>query len=479
VAADDVAVDLDVTALVAGGDGLARHDGLAVFVPRTAVGDRVRARLRARGRFARASVLSVLVPSPDRVDAPCPHYTRDACGGCQWQHLALAAQRAAKARIVADAFARIARQPVGLPPVHGDAHGFGYRRTVRFTVRGRGAARTAGFHAAGDPDRVVDVVTCLLAEPAVQSAWTAVRGGLSHLPSPAGRRAAPRDRRGASARGAVARGAVARGAVSQAESDDVLVTVRRLDGGGVALAVEGGTLWRDADIAWFGRTVPACRGIWWTPAHGGRRLMWTRDAASPGAPTVVADDALAVAASFVQVNAGVSDLLHAHVLSRVLQLVAGERVGPGRRPAAVCDAYAGTGRLSVDLASRGIEVTAIERDPRAAAHAAALLGSRGRVLAGAVEDRLADALPAGLVVLNPPRGGCAESVCAMLARGGGSAGGSAGGVQAIVYVSCDPATLARDVGRLAGWRVAEVTCFDLFPQTAHVETVCVLRPEAA
>jgi len=76
------------------------------------------------------------------------------------------------------------------------------------------------------------------------------------------------------------------------------------------------------------------------------------------------------------------------------------------------------------------------------------------------------------VVLNPPRAGVAVGVTALLEQAAGD------GVRGIVYVSCDPATLARDLARVPGWRIDAVRCFDMFPQTAHVETVCVLRPEA-
>ena len=456
-----------MTTLVAGGDGLARHEGLAVFVPRTAVGDRVRARVTSRGRFARATGATVLTPSPDRVVPPCVHYERDGCGGCQWQHVSLDAQRRAKGRIVADAFERIARQPIPLPTVIGDGHAFGYRRSVRFTVRGRGAARTAGFHAADDPDRVVDVATCLLAEPALQAAWAAVREALSRLPVAASR--------GAAAEGeARARGGRGRGA--RPPADDVQVTLRRLDDGRVALAIEGGTQWRDVDIAALARAVPGCRGIWWTPKQGVRRLVWDAESPVPLAPTLEEADALTAAASFVQVNAGMADTLHAHVLAQV----------QAAAPTHVCDAYAGAGRLALALERAGVPVTAIERDAHAAAHATARFGARARMVTGAVEAVLGEVLdasvvpeapPVDVVVLNPPRGGCDAAVTARLARPA-DAPAAAPHVRAIVYVSCDPATLARDVQRLVGWRVQAVTCFDLFPQTSHVESVCVLRPEA-
>jgi 23S rRNA (uracil1939-C5)-methyltransferase len=85
---------------------------------------------------------------------------------------------------------------------------------------------------------------------------------------------------------------------------------------------------------------------------------------------------------------------------------------------------------------------------------------------------LAGALPADVVVLNPPRAGVDAAVTAVLEAG-------AAETRAVIYVSCDPATLARDLARMPRWRIASLVCFDMFPQTAHVETVCELVPEAA
>jgi 23S rRNA (uracil1939-C5)-methyltransferase len=91
---------------------------------------------------------------------------------------------------------------------------------------------------------------------------------------------------------------------------------------------------------------------------------------------------------------------------------------------------------------------------------------------GRVEDLLASALPADVVVLNPPRAGIDERVAATL-------GDAAASIRAVVYVSCNPATLARDLGRLPRFRMASLVAFDMFPQTAHVETVCELVPAAS
>ena len=89
-----------------------------------------------------------------------------------------------------------------------------------------------------------------------------------------------------------------------------------------------------------------------------------------------------------------------------------------------------------------------------------------------MEDALPHLLPADVVILNPPRTGVDARVITALRQ-------STPAPRAIIYVSCDPATLARDVARLDGWRVHALTCYDMFPQTAHVETVCELRPETA
>ncbi|HKV50969.1 MAG TPA: hypothetical protein VJO52_07175, partial [Gemmatimonadaceae bacterium] len=178
-----------------------------------------------------------------------------------------------------------------------------------------------------------------------------------------------------------------------------------------------------------------------------------QEAASRGA-------ASSPAAAFSQVNAQVAAALGAHVVERVL----------AHAPAMVVDAYAGTGHTAIALASNTRRVVAIELDADASAWCAARLPNGSRAVAAKVEDALPAALPADVVILNPPRAGVDRRVTNVLESARDT-------TRAIVYVSCDPATLARDVARLPGWRVASLVSFDMFPQTAHVETVCELLPE--
>jgi 23S rRNA (uracil1939-C5)-methyltransferase len=139
-------------------------------------------------------------------------------------------------------------------------------------------------------------------------------------------------------------------------------------------------------------------------------------------------------------------------------------------PKSVVDAFSGSGDTAVAIAQQGVKVVAIESDEEANAFAAARLPEGSRAITARVEDVIAYHLPADVVVLNPPRAGVDAKVTAALLKNP---------PKAIIYVSCDPATLARDVARLVGWRVHHIECYDLFPQTAHVESVCELRPESA
>ena len=167
-------------------------------------------------------------------------------------------------------------------------------------------------------------------------------------------------------------------------------------------------------------------------------------------------------ASFVQVNPEVAAKLEGFVVDAVM----------AHAPATVVDGYSGSGDVALALAARGVRVVAIELDAEASAWAASRLPAGSRAVTARVEDAIRNVLPADMVILNPPRGGVDARVTAALMT-------PSLAPRAIVYVSCDPATLARDLSRLPGWRIARLTAFDMFPQTAHVETVCELVPAGA
>ena len=208
-----------------------------------------------------------------------------------------------------------------------------------------------------------------------------------------------------------------------------------------AFTLEGGTRWDDA--AAFFSSIPELAELWWAPDDSPLRLLHSR---TPDA----------VGASFSQVNASLASMLHAYVVDRAWSYA----------PSSVIDAYSGRGATALALAERGAHVTTIEADRVAAEWVAERLPIGSRSIAGRVEDALTDALPADLAILNPPRAGVDPTVTEILSRPEGPS--------VIIYVSCDPATLARDVARLSTYRIATVRAFDMFPQTAHVESVCEL-----
>ncbi|MDZ7630704.1 MAG: hypothetical protein U5K74_04895 [Gemmatimonadaceae bacterium] len=406
--------------IAAGGDGVARHDGMVVFVPRAVPGDVVTVALARQRTFARGRILTLLTPSPDREAAPCPHYDGDRCGGCQIQGLKYSAQLAMKSELVRDALVRIGKQSVDTVGITPSPEQFRYRNALTLAMqrdRLRPSGWMAGMHVAGEGAQLFELRECLIAMPEVMDGWRQLMLAAEHLPRAAALR----------------------------------VTVRLLAAGGLALTVEGGAQWKQASIEALVAGMPALHAIWWVREDEVRSLRYDRRTVQEAG------------ASFAQVNQRVAELLRQYVLTQVDAV----------EPRAVVDAYAGSGALSVRLLRPDRRVTAIELDPEASAVAGAALHADplARVLTGRVEHLLPHALPATVVVLNPPRAGVDATVPPLIAA-------TTAEVQRVVYVSCDPATLARDITRLGGgWRVTAVQAFDMFPQTSHVETVCTIDRE--
>jgi hypothetical protein len=223
----------------------------------------------------------------------------------------------------------------------------------------------------------------------------------------------------------------------------------RITSGGPTLVMMGGQSWAARDQ--FAAAVPSLSAVWWEPADDKpRRVLY--DKRTDKSPS----------ASFAQVNAEMAEVLRAYVIARAKEL----------SPRTAIDAYAGVGDTALDLSAAGVAVTAIELDVDASEWSASRLRAPSLALQGRVEDVLPSVLPSDLVLLNPPRAGVDARVSELLEN-------NASQIRGVIYVSCNPATLARDLSRLPSYTIESVHAFDMFPQTAHVETVCVLRPLAA
>ena len=406
-------LDVRIESIAAGGDGVARHEGIVVFVPRTAPDDLVRVAAVQDGRLMRGRLIEVIEPSSQRVDPPCAHYTEDKCGGCQIQHLDYErSQLPAKSRIIGDALSRIGKAAIAQAPVvEPSPRQWRYRTKLTLALRRFESGWIAGLRRYDDPEAVFALRDCPITDERVMAAWKRVLLHQELLPH-ANR---------------------LRGAIL-------------LLGESLSFTLEGGSEWVASDQ--FFLAIPDLAQLWWMPEGKRRRLLASRDNHQAGA-------------SFAQVNPAVA--------TRLREWVTG--LATAFHPRVVVDAYAGTGDIAVALAEQGARVTAIEIDRDASRVCASRLPEGSRAIAAPVERALPAALPADLIVLNPPRTGLDARVIEILQS-------QSAKPKAVLYVSCNPATLARDVRRLDRYTIRSLRGFDMFPQTAHVETVCELVPAA-
>jgi tRNA/tmRNA/rRNA uracil-C5-methylase (TrmA/RlmC/RlmD family) len=451
-------LELTVGEAVHGGWCVCRQNDRAwvIFVRHALPGERVRALVtQVTSRFARADAVEVLTASPDRVPVPCRYAGPGGCGGCDWQHASLAAQRKLKAAVVGQQLRRLAGLDldVTVETVPGDAEGLGWRTDVTFAVAPDGGPGLRRHRSR----EVIKVSECLIAHPLVAGAGVT------------GRRWAGAETVEVCAvpesgeRGILVRGS-ARGLASAA--GDLVAT---------------DSVMADSVVADTG--LAAGRGGHRTPVRG-RDYLTHR---------AVGRDWRVRLGGFWQVHPGAADLLCEGVLAALdpepgetaLDLYCGaglfagvlaERVGPDGAviaieadTAAVRDARHNLRDWPWARVHRGDVARVLERLGLGAAGAGAPRASA----AGGSGGSSRRASTASVVVLDPPRTGVARPVIDWLC------GPAAPGLRRIAYVSCDPATLARDLRLLldGGWRLDGLRGFDAFPMTHHVECLAALsRP---
>ena len=413
-------LELEVGAIAAGGGCVARApDGKVVFVRHSLPGERVRAQVTAdTTSYLRADAVEILRPSPDRVGPPCPHAGPGRCGGCDFQHVEIGAQRRLKAFRIAEQMERLAGLAppvdVDVEPVPGDRAGLGYRSRVRVAVDGRGAV---GFRRHRS-HRLEYVRDCPIASP-----------------------------------GVTATGALA-----------------ALWPGSAELEVATGTDPAEAVVSVTprGRSAPRLPDI--GPGTGVGVVVGGKVRRPPGAVHAV------VGGRSYRISPGVFWQVHTGAATALLEAVL-DFVGPCEG-ASVVDLYAGAGLFSVALADAvgaSGSVLAVERDRRACAdarHNGATFPTL-RVLEGEVTPALVESALSrpDIVVLDPAREGAGTDVMRALAT-------HTPDVRTVVYVSCDPSSFGRDSRVLLdeGWRLAGLRAFDIFPMTEHVELVAALEP---
>jgi len=424
-------VQLKIEKLVYGGEGMGHADGTAVFVPFVVPGETVALRIESQKKnFARGRVETLVETSPQRVAAPCRYFTR--CGGCHYQHLPYEAQLTYKKDILLETLSRLGRiRWEGPVETHGSPP-FEYRNRAQWKVRYAGEGASIGYLEAGS-QTLCAVEACPILSPALEDALSRVRGLLERREIPT----------------------------------TLLEVEAFVDGDDARLLLS-------ASFANLGGKTAESLGALLREAMPNIESLLLHDASR--------DRFELMGPGYLRYRVGERRYRVGHLsffqVNRFLVEALSRRATEGAAGKLALDLYAGVGFFSLPLA-RGFErVLAIEGNPAATRdleeNIQAAAPGEGRVQARTHDAE--DFLPrfherADFILLDPPRAGLSDTVRARLI---------ASGAPEIRYVSCDPATLARDLKELCGaYELAAIELFDLFPQSFHMETLVRLRRREA
>jgi 23S rRNA (uracil1939-C5)-methyltransferase len=426
---------LEIEALDAEGRGVARNAGKVVFVEGALTGERVEARLlESKSKFDRARATEILRPSAGRRDPACPYF--GTCGGCATQHVDARTQVAAKQRWLEDNLARIGKVQVGamLAPIHGAE--WGYRHRARLSVRyveGKGGA-LVGFRERKST-YVADMQSCKVLPSLISALIPGLRTLISKL--------SIRDR-------------VPQVEIAAGDAATVLLFRHLLP-------------FNTADQVLLREFAESNHVRVWLQPEGPDSAQPFHPAAHEDLYYALPEFGLKISfkpADFTQVNPAVNRLL----VSRALRLLDPQ---PGER---IADLFCGIGNFSLPIAVRGAQVIGFEGSAPLVERARQNAAANGLVAQFEVADLFKPNLEHygrfDKYLLDPPREGAASLVHALPERW----------PRRIVYVSCDPATLARDADTLVhhkGFTLAAAGVVNMFPHTAHVESIALFERDGA
>jgi 23S rRNA (uracil1939-C5)-methyltransferase len=446
----NMSIEVELTDLAYGGDAVGRYEGRVLFVPGGIPGERVRVEIvEERRGHARAELLEMLRPAPERVE---PQYPLLTDSGCQWQHIAYPAQLTWKAHIVRQLLVRIGKQPdaivhptIGMPSGVSPWH---YRNIALFSV---GPAGEVGFKLT-ESHEIQDLESCELLHPALEMVYQRVRGKLKQYFD----ESLPEMIQGFTIRGAIGAVSAPDSSTSSIKAVPTLLSIHARPGSvienpqqlaqelmttapgivGVIIERVGGR---------YGRVVAGQEFL--TDVVLGRRFRISAD-------------------SFFQVNMVQTPVLAERALAML----------EPQRSEVVLDGYSGVGLFSAFLSPCNTRVIAIESQPSAVmdARANATLNNQANIttLEGTLERLLGQLYyrreRIDLALVDPPRAGCHPKALQAL---------QSLAPRSICYVSCDPSTLARDIASLTAsgrYRLVAAQPVDMFPQTYHIECIALL-----
>lgn len=438
-------IELEITDMTADGSGIGRYEGMAVFVPGTAAGDRVIAHiLKVKKTCAYAKLVEVLTPSPDREEPDCDVFSR--CGGCVYRHISYAAECRAKTEKVRAAVNRIGGIPLEPQPIISAVNTGGYRNKAQYPV---GAGGEIGFYAVHS-HRIINCNACRLQPEIFDKIISACREWIN-------------DYRIAAYDGETHRGLLRHIYIRIAEKTGEIMFTAVINGKKLPFSEE-----------LILKLKAVCKDALKSVQININRentnvILGNKCVVLYGEPYIT--DVLCglkirlSPLSFYQVNRDMAELLYKK---------AAEYAKPDGRN--IVDLYCGAGTIGLSMASSARRVVGVEIVPQAVEDArfnaeANNIKNARFICADAAEaaERLAlEGLKPDVVIIDPPRKGCQPELIDIIT--------TRFSPERVVYVSCDPATLARDAARFAekGYKLCEYTPVDLFPRTAHVETVALL-----
>lgn len=443
-------ITIQITAMTSEGSGVGRHDGMAIFVPNTAVGDTVLVRIvKVKKTYAYGKVAAILTPSPDRCEPDCP--VSVPCGGCVYRHMRYEAECTIKANKVYEAIKRIGGVDMAPQPMLCADNEARYRNKAQypFSVDGK-----AGFYAMHS-HRVVPCADCKLQPAVFADIVSAVEDFVEKYHISLYDEAAHT-------------GLLRHLYLRLAEATGELM---------VTLVINGETLPHSEPLIERLQAVggEALKSVQLNHNTADTNvILGERCTVLYGAPTIT--DVLCGLSvrlsplSFYQVNRQMAQRLY-------------EKAADYAAPdgAVVLDLYCGAGTIGLSMAHRAKQVIGVEIVAQAvedARHNAAANGiENARFLcadaADAARQLAAEGVQPDVVIVDPPRKGCEAALLSVIT--------DRFCPDRVVYVSCDPATLARDLQHFTahGYTLCEYTPADLFPRTAHVETVALLSREKA
>jgi len=437
-------IDLLVQRLGSAGEGVGYIEGFTVFVEGALPGEKVKVQItEAKRTYAKGKLLSVIAPSPDRVVPPCPVFGR--CGGCQIMHLSYEKQLEIKQQRVLDALTRIGHlKSVNVEPCLPSPHPFGYRNKIQLPVSGKPGEIHIGLYARKSHD-VIDIercfIHCRLGEVVFQHMKQLLQASSI----------APYCQE-----------------THQGELRHVLIRTAVQQNKVLVIFVTNGPA--STELIQIGKALmqqcPEVKGVIGNSNQRQDNVIlgnkYVTLAGEPSIKETLSGLTFKVSpASFFQVNTFQAENLYQIAIA----------FADLKKDQKALDAYCGVGTLTLQIAQHVKEVKGIECIPQAIEDANENAKQNGihnaNFICSTVEAAITTIKDIDVVFLNPPRKGCEESVLKAI-----------GEIRpkTLIYISCDPATLARDISRLQpyGYHLEKAQPLDMFPQTSHVETIAKL-----